>query len=102
MTGLKLDLMTDPEMSLFIDRGLIGLASKILHPYVIANNPKCKGFDREKPTTWIKYLDANNLYVWSMIQYLSTGGFEWMELVLMADWESSFLNKKMNKKMDTF
>ena len=64
MTGVKQELMTDQDMSLLIDRGLICGVSAILHPYAKANNPKCKDFDKEKPTSWIKYLNANNLYGW--------------------------------------
>ena len=37
MTGVELELMTDPE----IDKGLIGGVSTILHLYAKANNPKC-------------------------------------------------------------
>ena len=63
MTGEQLELVTLPDMSLSIDRGLIDGVSAILQPYAKANNPKCpEGFDSEKPIFWIKYLDANNLY----------------------------------------
>ena len=62
MTGVELELMTDPDMNHFIDRGLIGGVSVILYPYAKANNPKCEDFDKEKPTSFINDLDANNLY----------------------------------------
>ena len=38
-----------------------------------------EGYDPEKPTSHILYLDANNLYGWAMSQYLLTGGFRWEE-----------------------
>ena len=31
------------------------------------------------PSTYIMYLDANNLYGWAMSQYLPTGNFRWMK-----------------------
>ena len=36
------------------------------------------GYDSSKPSKYIMYLDANNLYVWAMSQYLPTGGFRWI------------------------
>ena len=39
-----------------------------------------KDFDESKPSTFIQYLDANNLYGWAMSQKLPTGGFKWMNV----------------------
>ncbi|XP_046571006.1 ankyrin repeat domain-containing protein 17-like [Haliotis rubra] len=38
-----------------------------------SNNEYVNGYDSSKPTTYILYLDANNLYGWAMIQDLPTG-----------------------------
>ena len=35
-------------------------------------------YDSDKPSTYIQYLDANNLYGWAMSQLLPTHGFKWM------------------------
>ena len=43
-----------------------------------ANNPKVSDFDPSKPTRWIQYYGANNLYGWAMSQALPTGSFEWV------------------------
>ena len=51
MTGVKLELMTHPEMCIFIDSGLIGGVGAILKTYAKANNHKCKDFDKENPTS---------------------------------------------------
>ena len=37
-----------------------------------------KEYYENKPSKYIMYLDANNLYGWAMSQYLPTGGFKWM------------------------
>jgi hypothetical protein len=37
----------------------------------------CPDYDPSKPSTWIMFLDANNLYAWAMTQYLPMGNFEW-------------------------
>ena len=47
--------------------------------YAKANNPLVEGYDPEKPSSHILYLNANNLYGWRMSQYLPTGGFRWMD-----------------------
>ena len=36
--------------------------------------------DPNKDTTYLQYLDANNLYGWAMSQPLPTGGFKWVDV----------------------
>ena len=38
-----------------------------------------KDFNPDKPSTFIQYLNANNLYGWAMSQSLPTHGFKWMK-----------------------
>ena len=93
-TRVELELLTDVDMNLFIDKGLIGGVSAILNPYAKANNKKCPDYDENKPTSWIKYLDANNLYGWAMMEFLPTGGFEWMDISQIEDWKDFILKQK--------
>ena len=45
-------------------------------PLAFANNPQMGNlYDPTKPLNSILYVDANNLYVWAMSQFLPTGGF---------------------------
>ena len=37
-------------------------------------------FDPNEDTTYLQYLDANNLYGWAMSQSLPTGGFKWVDV----------------------
>ena len=37
-------------------------------------------FDPRFDTTYLQYLDANNLYGWAMSQPLSAGGFKWVDV----------------------
>ena len=46
--------------------------------HVKDNNPLVEGYDPEKPSSHIFYLDVNNPYGWAMSQYLPTGGFRWV------------------------
>ena len=47
--------------------------------YARANN-KLMGslYDRTKPTSYIMYVDANNLYGWAMSQPLPDDDYEWV------------------------
>ena len=79
MTDIKLELITDIDMFQFIEKGLRGGISYIANRYGKANNKYMKDYNKDKPSKYIMYLDANNLYGWAMSQYLPTGGFRWMK-----------------------
>ena len=76
-TGIKLELLTNPDMLLLFEQGIRGGISQAVRKYVSANN-KYMGdkFNPKEDTTNLQYLDANNLYGWAMWQSLSTGGFK--------------------------
>ena len=38
-------------------------------------------YDPKKLSTFITYLDMNNLYLWEMTEYLHYGGFKWLKNV---------------------
>ncbi|KAK3782744.1 hypothetical protein RRG08_037743 [Elysia crispata] len=78
-TGVELELLTDYDQHLFIEKGMRGGISMVSKRHARANNPAVEGYDPEKPNNHILYLDANNLYGWAMSQPLPTGGFRWVE-----------------------
>ncbi|WAQ95244.1 hypothetical protein MAR_027934, partial [Mya arenaria] len=63
LTKVELELLTDPDMLLMIENGIRGGFSTIMTRYGKANN-KYMGdeFDPKKDSTYLQYLDANNLY----------------------------------------
>ena len=75
--GVELELLTDIEKHLFVERGMRGGISMVSKRYSKANNPLVPGFDPSKPTKFIEYLDANNLYGWAMSSALPKSGFRW-------------------------
>ncbi|MEW8333910.1 MAG: hypothetical protein AB2692_23470, partial [Candidatus Thiodiazotropha sp.] len=77
--GVELELLTDYDQHLFIEKGMRGGISMVSKRYAKANNPLVEGYDSEKPSSHILYLDANNLYGWAMSQYLPTSGFRWVD-----------------------
>ena len=78
MTGVRLDLLSNVDMLNFIEKGMRGGISTITHRYALANNKYMKNYDPERESSYIPYLDANNLYGWAMIQKLPTGDFRWI------------------------
>ena len=78
MTGINIELITDIDMQLFIEKRLRGGISYIAHRYATANNKYIKNYDPNKQFSYIMYLDANNLYGWAMSQPLPYGNFRWV------------------------
>ena len=80
-TGIKLELLTDPDMLLMFEQGIRGGITQEVRKYAAANNPYMGNkFSPNKDTTYLQYLDANNLYGWAMPQPLPTGGFKWVDV----------------------
>ena len=77
MTG-KLELISDTDMHLFIEKGMRGGISYIAKRFDKTNNTYMKSYNDKKPSKYIMYLDANNLYGWAMSQYLPYSGFKWL------------------------
>ncbi|KAL9954396.1 hypothetical protein ACROYT_G041929 [Oculina patagonica] len=80
-TGVQLELLTDSEMHLFVERGIRGGISMVSKRYAKANNHYVEGYDPSKPKKYIMYLDANNLYGWAMSKPLPKSGFRWKKVM---------------------
>lgn len=77
MSGVTLELFTDPDMYLFVEKGIRGGIAMISKRHSQANNRYMASYDPSKASKYIMYLDANNLYGWAMSQPLPTHGFQW-------------------------
>ena len=78
-TGQELQLLHDYDMLMMFERGIRGGITHISKRYAEANNKYMKDYNPDKETSYIQYLDANNLYGWAMSQQLATHGFKWMK-----------------------
>ena len=79
MTDVKLEKVSDINKYLFIEKGSRGGISNIAKRYAKANIKYMNDYDPEKPSAFITYLDKNNLYGWSISEYLPYEKFEWLE-----------------------
>ena len=103
-TGQELQLLHDYDMLMMFERGIRGGITHISKRYAEANNKYMKDYNPDEPSTYIQYLDANNLYGWAMSQSLPTHGFKWMNnltketvMDILEKANSSMINPR-NKK----
>ncbi|RWR98466.1 hypothetical protein B4U79_02732, partial [Dinothrombium tinctorium] len=75
MTKKTIRLLTDYNMYLMFENGIRGGISQITKRYAEANNKYLPNFNPMKKSSFIIYLDANNLYGWAMSQFLPFADF---------------------------
>ena len=78
-TNIELELLTDYDMLLMVEEGIRGGICHSIHRYAKANNEYMNNYDKNKESSYIQYLDANNLYRWAMSQKLPVNKFKWIE-----------------------
>ena len=76
--GIELELISDNNMHLFVEKGMRGGISYISKRFNKVNSKYMQSYNDKKPSKYITYLDANDLYSWAMSQYLLYGRFEWL------------------------
>ena len=78
-TSIKLELLTDYNMLFMVEEGIRGGICHSIHRYAKANNKYMKNYDENKESSYIQYVDANNLYGWAMSQKLPVNNFNWVK-----------------------
>ena len=81
-TDVKLELITDIDILLMVEKGIRGGICHAIHRYAKANNKYMKNYDKNRELSYIQYFNANNLYVWVMSQKLLVDGFKWKKDML--------------------
>ena len=62
-----------------VEEGIRGGICHSIHRYAKANNKYMKNYNNNKESSYIQYLDANNLYGWAMSKKLPVNGFKWTD-----------------------
>ncbi|VDI71344.1 Hypothetical predicted protein [Mytilus galloprovincialis] len=88
VTVVKLKLISYPDMLLMLEKGIRGGITVATQRFAKVNNPYVEGFNADKPTNYLMYADADNLYGWDMSNYPPTGGFEWINTEEMPTLET--------------
>ena len=84
-------------MLLMIEEGIRGGMCQSTDRYAKANNKYMKNYDKIIESSYLMYLDANNLYGWAMSQKLPVNGFKWEND--LSRFNERFI-KNYNEKID--
>ena len=83
-TEVGLELLTDIDMLLMVEKGIRGGICHAIHRYVGRNNKYMKNYNK-KELLYTQYLEANNLYGQAMSQKLPVNRFKWKKNVSKFD-----------------
>ena len=61
-TGVKLELLTNNDILMMVEKGIRGGICHAIHKYAKANNKYVKNYNRNTESSYLMYLYANNLY----------------------------------------
>ena len=94
MTGVRLELLTDPTKYVFFEKSIRGGVSVISNCCAKANNPYMREYDPSKKTKYIIEWDANSLYASVMVEELPVCDFRWASEKVIEELERSLRSRK--------
>ena len=65
-TRVKLDLLTDIDVLLMIEKGIRGGICHYIYQYAKVNNKYMNDCDKIKEPSYLQYWDVNNIYGWTV------------------------------------
>ena len=69
-------------MLIMAEKWIRGWICNAIHRCGTANNKYMRNYDKDREWSYIMYLDANNLYGWSISQKLPVNDFKWKKIFL--------------------
>ena len=67
-TGIRVEVLTDADMLLMVEKVIRGGICHAVYRYAKANNKYMKNYDKKKESPYILYLDASNFYGGSILK----------------------------------
>ena len=100
-TNIELELLTDYDMLLMVEKGIRGGICHSIHRYAKANNKYMQNYNNNEESSYIQYLDANNFYGWAMPKKLPVNSFKWLDTSETSDLaRSNKINEDFIKNYD--
>ena len=89
-TNVNLESLTDVDMLLIIESGIRGGMCQSAHRYAKANNKYMNNYGKSIESSYLMYLDANNLYGWEMSKKSPVNGCKWQND--LSRFKENFIN----------
>ena len=70
-------------MFLIYENGICGGICNKVHSYEETNNKYMKNYNKNKKSSFLMYVDANNLYGWATSKKLPVDEFQWVDNISM-------------------
>ena len=84
-TEIRLELLTDIDMLLMVEKGTKGGKCHAIRRYAKENNNYIKNYNKDKESACIQYLDTNNLNWMDNVSKITCREFEWEEDMLIKN-----------------
>ena len=78
-------------MPLMVEKWIRDGICQAIHRHAKVNNKYMKNYDKPITSSYLMYLDANNLYGWAMSQKLPVNGFKWVEKSRLSRFNERFI-----------
>ena len=73
---VKLELLTDIDMLLMVEKGIRGGVCQSINRYLKTNSKYMKVYNKNKKLAHLKYWDVNNLYGWAISKESPVNGLK--------------------------
>ena len=83
-----------------VEKGIRGGICHSIHRYAKANNKYMQNYNNNEESSYIQYLDTNNLYGWAMSKKLPVNGFKWFDMSETSNKINEDFTKNYNKNND--
>ena len=98
MSEIELELISDYDVYLFVEKSMKGGTSYIAEKINKADNKNMRSYVNSKPRKYIAYLDGSNSYFSTMSQYLLFNWFKGFSHKEIYKFDVNSISKKSSNK----